>query len=105
MGYCFLTMLELQASLAGGARLGRPTAEVVGLFGSALGVAAAHTSGVLPFLGGAGRPFDPALFTWLALAGILLGLIFRLRGPGVGAWTHALFNAALWIGIDPDVLL
>lgn len=105
--YSFLYWLALRfvQAVGGSARLGRPTAEVVGLLGSALGFAAAHMASTLAFLGGGGHPFDPALFTWLTLAGILLGLIFRLRGPGVGAWTHALFNAALWIGIDPDVLL
>jgi hypothetical protein len=40
----------------------------------------------------------------LCLGGLALGLIFRWRGPGVAAWAHALFNVALWIGIDPDVI-
>ena len=39
-----------------------------------------------------------------ALAGILLGLLFRWRGPGVAAWSHGLFNLALLLGIDPDVV-
>lgn len=105
--YSFLYWLGLRfvEALGGSARLGRPLAEIVGLFGSALAFAAAHTASFLAFLGGGGREFDPALFTWMTLAGILLGLLFRWRGPGVGAWTHGLFNAALWIGIDPDVLL
>jgi len=105
--YSFLYWLTLRfvQALGGSTRWGRAAAEVVGLIGSALGFAAAHLALVLSWLGGGGREFDPALFTWLTLAGILLGLLFRLRGPGVGAWAHGLFNAALWIGIDPNVIL
>ena len=105
--YSFLYWLTLRfvQALGGGPRLGRPAAEVIGLLGSALAFAMAHMAPFLVLLGGGGHEFDASLFTWLTLAGILLGLLFRLRGPGVGAWTHGLFNAALWIGIDPDVLL
>lgn len=104
--YSFLYWLSLRfvQALGGSARIGRPVAELVGLCGSALAFAGAHMAAFLTLLGGGGHEFDPALFTWLTLAGILLGLLFRWRGPGVGAWTHGLFNAALWIGIDPDVL-
>jgi len=94
--------LALGTGLAGGAS--RALAELAGLCGSSLAFALLHFEACSAWLGGGGLEFDPALFTWLALAGILLGLLFRLRGPGVAAWTHGLFNLALWIGIDPDVL-
>jgi hypothetical protein len=80
-------------------------ADVVGLAVSSAIFAAAHLRRFTGWLGPGGAEFDPALFTWLALAGILLGLIFRLRGPGVAAWAHGLFNVALLAGVDPDVLL
>ena len=104
--YSFLYWLSLRfvQAVGGSARVGRPVGEIVGLCGSALAFAGAHMASFLSLFGGGGQEFDPALFTWLALAGILLGLLFRWRGAGVGAWTHGLFNAALWIGIDPDVL-
>jgi len=79
-------------------------AEAAGLVGSSLVFAAAHLRGFVGWLGRGGAEFEPALFTWLVLAGILLGLVFRLRGPGVAAWTHGLFNVALLVGVDPDVL-
>lgn len=47
---------------------------------------------------------DPALLAWLFAAGLALALLFRLRGVGVAAWTHGLFNLALWVGVDPQVL-
>jgi len=79
-------------------------AESAGLSLSSAVFAAAHLRRFTGWLGPGGAEFEPALFTWLALAGILLGLIFRLRGPGVAAWAHGLFNVALLAGVDPDVL-
>lgn len=104
--YSFLYWLALRAAAAfdAGERVARALADVVGLSLSSLTFAAAHFAPVLKLLGPGGRPFDAALFVWLTLGGLLLGLLFRLRGPGVAAWTHGLFNVALWIGIDPDVI-
>ena len=48
--------------------------------------------------------FYQKAYALLIPAGILLGLVFRLRGPGVAAWAHGLFNVALLVGVDPDVL-
>jgi hypothetical protein len=79
-------------------------ADTAGLALSSAVFAAAHLRRFTGWLGAGGAEFDPALFTWLCLAGILLGLIFRLRGPGVAAWAHGLFNVALLAGVDPDVL-
>jgi membrane protease YdiL (CAAX protease family) len=67
--------------------------------------AAAHLSTVTYLLGPGGERFDPAVFSWRFLAGVALGLLYRWRGPGVAAWTHALFDLALFIGAGPDVFL
>lgn len=104
--YSFLYWLTLRfvMSFDASERLARFIADLCGLVLSSLAFAAAHFAPVLRFLGPGGRPFDAALFTWLACGGALLGLLFRLRGPGVAAWTHGLFNVALWVGVDPDVI-
>jgi hypothetical protein len=56
-------------------------------------------------LGRGGEPFRAAVFTWRLFAGILLGTLFRWRGPGVAAWSHALFDLFLSTGAGPDVFL
>ena len=80
-------------------------AEVVAVLGSSLGFAAIHLSVCTTWLGSSGESFDAAIFTWRFLAGVLLALLFRWRGPGVAAWSHALFNLALLIGAGPEILL
>jgi hypothetical protein len=82
----------------------RAAAEACGLLGSSAFFACAHLARFTSWLGPGGARFEPAHFTWLYLAGVLLGLVFRLRGPGVAAWSHALFNLGLYLGVDPDVL-
>ena len=79
--------------------------ELCGLVGSSALFAGWHLSALVSWLGRGGEEFDLAVFTWRLLAGILLGLAFRLRGPGVAAWMHALFNLALLIGAGPEVFL
>jgi hypothetical protein len=83
----------------------RWSAEAFGLFGSAALFSAFHLALFVAWLGPGGEDFDLAVFTYRALAGILLGLIFRWRGPGVAAWTHGMFNFALLLGAGPDVFL
>lgn len=83
----------------------RPVAELIGLLGSAALFSAFHLAVFVRWLGPGGEEFDLALFEYRALAGILLGLIFRFRGPGVAAWTHGLFNVALLLGAGPNVFL
>jgi hypothetical protein len=104
--YSFVYWLAMRlAGSFGASEVGaRLAGDVVGLSLSSLAFAAAHFEGVLAFLGKGGRPFDPALFAWFTLGGALLGLLFRWRGPGVAAWTHGLYNVALWVGIDPSVI-
>lgn len=88
-----------------GAALARGAAELVGLLGSSLLFSAFHLTLFVAWLGPGGERFDAAVFTYRALAGILLGLLYRWRGPGVAAWTHGLFNLALLLGAGPDVFL
>ena len=102
------TLFLVARALARWARLGERGARVlgegVGLLGSSALFAAAHLRAVVSLLGEGGEVFDPGLFLWRFLAGVLLALLFRLRGPGVAAWTHAVFNVGLEIGVGPDVL-
>ncbi len=93
------------SSLGVGPRVSALAAEGVGLLGSAAAFALVHLRAFSAWLGAGGAEFHPALFTWLVLSGILLALVFRLRGPGVAAWTHGLFNLTLLLGVDPDVIL
>ena len=84
-----------------------PDHAFVGSFRSAVVAHRVGIEGAADFdhVAAGGAPFEPGHFTWLCLAGMLLGLVFRLRGPGVAAWCHGLFNLGLYLGVDPDVLL
>lgn len=101
----WLLGLRFSTALGFGEGLGRAVAELAGLVVSSTLFALAHFTVVTRWFGVGGREFDPTLFAWYALAGVVLGLIFRLRGPGVAAWAHGLFNVALVLGVDPDVIL
>ena len=79
--------------------------EAVGLVGSSVIFAAAHLEFFSGWLGRGGEEFDAAVFTFRFGAGILLGLLFRWRGPGVSAWSHGLFNLSLAVGWTPAVLV
>ena len=81
----------------------RFAAEVVGLLGSSIGFAALHLDSFTGPLGWEGEAYDARLFFWRTLAGMLLFALFRWRGFGVAAWTHALFNAGLVLGVGPGV--
>ena len=81
----------------------RWSAEILSLLGSSLAFAAFHLEACVAWLGVGGDPFEPAIFTYRVLAGMLLGLLFRWRGPGVAAWAHGLFNLGLLLGAGPDV--
>ena len=88
-----------------GETVGRVAGELAGLFGSATLFSAFHLAVFVAWLGPGGEDFDLSIFTYRALAGILLGILFRWRGPGVAAWTHGLFNLALLLGAGPEVFL
>jgi hypothetical protein len=91
--------------LGAGDRAARWSAEAVAPIGSALLFAAFHLEACLRHFGPGGEPFDAAVFAWRTLAGVLLALLFRWRGPGVAAWTHACFNVSLLLGAGPRVFL
>ncbi|HVS19639.1 MAG TPA: CPBP family glutamic-type intramembrane protease [Planctomycetota bacterium] len=103
-GLCFVLAAAPLRALGLGETWTRRLAEASGLVGSSALFAVAHLARFNARLGPGGARFEPGHFTWLCLAGLLLGLLFRLRGPGVAAWSHALFNLGLYLGVDPDVL-
>lgn len=86
-------------------RVSRVLAEVGAIALGALVFAAAHLTPVVGLFGAGGEPYDPSIFAWRVVAGACLGILFRVRGIGVAAWTHAFFNVALFIGAGPDVFL
>jgi len=83
----------------------RAAGDVAGLVGSALLFSAFHLAVFVSWLGPGGEAFEASLFIYRALAGILLGIVFRWRGPGVAAWTHGFYNLALLLGAGPHVFL
>lgn len=96
---------RMLAWLGASDRAARWSAEAVAPVGSALLFAAFHLEVCLRHFGSGGEPFDLAVFSWRTLAGVLLALLFRWRGPGVAAWTHACFNVSLLLGAGPRVFL
>jgi len=101
----FVLATEVFAYFTDVAVVTRVSAEVAAVGLSALVFAAAHLAVFTHLLGGGGEAWDPAVFAWRFLAGAVLGVLFRVRGPGVAAWTHAFFNLALFVGAGPDVFL
>lgn len=105
-----LSLVYLAASKSIGfltedARIGRAGSEVVSIVASATAFACAHLSAFTRVLGPGGGSFDPVVFTWRLVAGILLAVLFRWRGFGVAAWSHALFDLYLALGGGPGVFL
>jgi Type II CAAX prenyl endopeptidase Rce1-like len=88
-----------------GERSGVVCTELLSVLGSSLAFAAFHLQPVAQLFGVQGESFSSPVFLWRTLAGILLAVLFRWRGPGVAAWTHALFNLALFLGAGVEVLL
>ncbi|MDG1050436.1 MAG: CPBP family glutamic-type intramembrane protease [Planctomycetota bacterium] len=85
-------------AVPGASRLGAVTLASVG---SAALFAAFHLQTFTAWLGPGGEPYDAAVFTWRATAGVLLAALFLWRGIGVAAWSHAFFNLALLVGALP----
>lgn len=102
---CFLLASHLLRFLTENPRLGRAGADVISIAVSAAVFAGSHLAVFVQVLGPGGEPFRAAVFTWRLFAGILLGALFRWRGPGVAAWSHALFDLFLSVGAGPDVFL
>lgn len=80
-------------------------ADAVALLLSALAFAALHLDQVADVVGARGEAFDTHVFLWRTLAGLALGGIYRWRGFGVGAWTHAFYNLGFALGASPAVFL
>ena len=104
-GVLFLASRRLALFAGVAERVARWAAEGVGLLGSAALFAAFHLELFSGWLGSGGEEFCAAAFTFRFIAGILLGLLFRWRGPGVSAWSHGLFNLSLAVGVSPGVLV
>jgi hypothetical protein len=104
-GLLYLCTARTVQWLGGSRGLSRGLAEVTGLLGSSALFSAFHLQAVARLFGDGGEPLHWGMFTWRLLAGVLLGLLFRWRGPGVAAWAPGLFNLALLLGTGPDVLL
>ena len=107
LGYalCFLVARTLFRVARAGTGPSRWFAEVLGAAGSSLLFAGFHLASWTGWLGLGGEVFDTGAFVWRFVAGLLLALTFRWRGPGVAAWGHGLFNAWLLMGADPATLL
>jgi len=91
--------------LAGSGRAARGLAFVAASVPVGLLFASFHLRAVNAPFGGGGEPFDPALFAWRTLSGILLALLYAWRGVGVAAWCHAGVNILLLAGATPGVFL
>jgi hypothetical protein len=104
-GLAYLLAIRALRALGAAERWARIVSETLSIAVAGFVFAAAHLASFLSPLGAGGEPFDPHVFTWRALAGMLLSALFRWRGPGVAAWSHALFNLALLLGAGPDAFL
>lgn len=101
----FVLVLQVALFFSEHERGSRIFAEIGSIVLGAFVFAAAHLAPVVGLFAAGGEPFDAAIFAWRFLAGVMLGVLFRMRGPGVAAWTHAFFNLALFVGAGPDVFL
>jgi membrane protease YdiL (CAAX protease family) len=65
---------------------GRVVSLVLMLLISSLAFSATH------HVGSMGEPFDSFVFTFRAVCGLGLGILYVARGLGIAAWTHAIYN-------------
>jgi membrane protease YdiL (CAAX protease family) len=71
---------------------GRPRGNLFAVLLGALIFAAFH------YIGPYGEPFELASFTFRTVAGLLFSGLYVLRGFGITAWTHALYDVLLAVG-------
>ncbi len=102
---CFFLARRVAEFFGAPRKVGRVFSEVLAALVSSLVFASFHLAAFLPAAWGGGEEYDAGVFAWRVLAGLFLCVLFRLRGPGVAAWTHGLFNLALLVGAGPEVLL
>lgn len=67
-----------------------PTA--AGIFATVIG---ALLFSAFHYIGPYGDPFELSSFTFRAIAGVLFSALYLLRGFGITAWTHALYDVLL----------
>jgi hypothetical protein len=70
----------------------RPTA--AGAFATLVG---ALVFSAFHYIGPYGDPFELGSFTFRAIAGVLFSALYLLRGFGIAAWTHALYDVFLTV--------
>jgi hypothetical protein len=75
---------------------------VLGLTRAAAGVLAAVLGALIfsafHYIGPYGEPLELGSFTFRTIAGLLFSGLFLLRGFGITAWTHALYDVFLAVG-------
>ena len=76
--------------------LSRFTDKTVAYTSAAL-IAAAIFSAV-HYIGVFGDPFTLSSFAFRFMFGLMLNVLFILRGFGIAAWTHALYDVSIVIG-------
>jgi hypothetical protein len=103
LGLLYLLVFRTAAFLGLRTTLARLAAELLALGGSALVFAAFHLDSVQAKLGLAGDPYRLEVFLWRVLAGIALAVVFRWKGLGVAAWSHALLNVGLALGAGTGI--
>lgn len=91
--------------LGGPRSLARFLADATALGLTALAFAGLHLDVVARVVGLSGEAYDQNVFLWRTLAGLALGALYRWRGFGVGAWTHAFYNLGFALGASPAVFL
>ena len=84
-------VLLVSGFLAIGRAIGwpRPVVVISAILASAIVFSAFH------YIGAMGDQFTVASFTFRAVAGVLLSGLYVLRGFGIAAWTHALYDVGL----------
>lgn len=103
-GAVFMLARRVALFFGSGERAAAWAADGAAVLLTSLAFAALHLERVALHLGPGGEAYDPYVFLWRLLAGILLALLFRWRGLGVAAWCHAFFNLALLLGAGAEVL-
>jgi membrane protease YdiL (CAAX protease family) len=69
-----------------------------GLAGVMATVVGALVFSAFHYVGPYGEPLELPSFTFRALAGVAFSALYLLRGFGITAWTHALYDVFLTLG-------
>lgn len=87
-------VLLVSALVALGARVLKLPPLPAGLLATALG---ALLFSAFHYIGPHGDPWEAGSFTFRAIAGVLFSGLYLLRGFGIAAWTHALYDVFLLV--------